>query len=64
LHAAGAANEAACAQGFTCVTLDGQNYTCNRICNKTTPGAICGAQTCNGFNPAFVINAVEYGVCS
>jgi hypothetical protein len=53
-----------CGPDFSCTTINaGTNFNCRRQCNKTAGGG-CGALTCIGFNPAFTIGAVEYGVCN
>lgn len=60
-------NDALCAPGFLCTTVDGgTNYNCRRICNKTVGNSTCtgfGGGTCLGFSTPHTID-VEYGVCN
>lgn len=57
-------NEALCARGYLCTSIDaGANFNCRRICNRTTNTGCTGTQTCVAFNPAHTIDT-EYGVCN
>jgi hypothetical protein len=56
-------NDAMCAPGYLCTTVDGgTNYNCRRICNKTANTG-CTSGTCLAFNPAHTVD-IEYGVCN
>ena len=56
-------NEALCARGYLCTTINaGASFECRRICNRTANTG-CGALTCIGFNPAHTVD-IEYGVCN
>jgi hypothetical protein len=56
-------NESLCAPGYLCTTLDGTNYACRRVCNKTANTGCTGSQTCLGFTTPHTVD-IEYGVCN
>jgi hypothetical protein len=56
-------NEALCARGYSCTSIDGgANFACRRICNRTANTG-CTSGSCIGFSPPHTID-VEYGVCN
>lgn len=56
-------NDKLCAANHLCTTVNSAT-ACRKMCNRTNNTGCVGAQTCLGFNPAFSVGGVEYGVCN